>query len=33
VSYTVRLDGEPPGAAHGVNVDEHGNVDYERSTS
>ena len=32
VRFTVRLDGEPPGAAHGVDVDEagHGTADYQR---
>ena len=24
VPFSVRLDGEPPGAAHGLDVDEHG---------
>src|SRR5262245_47678111 len=32
VRYRVRLDGQPPGAAHGVDVDEDGNgtADYKR---
>ena len=32
VRFTVRLDGEPPGGAHGVDVDESGNgtADYQR---
>jgi hypothetical protein len=32
VRYRVRLDGRPPGAAHGVDVDEDGNgtADYQR---
>jgi hypothetical protein len=32
VRFSVRLDGEPPGRAHGVDVDENGNgtADYQR---
>jgi len=32
VRFRVRLDGEPPGFAHGVDVDESGNgtADYQR---
>ena len=32
VRFRVRLDGEPPGPAHGIDVDEHGNgtADYQR---
>ena len=32
VRFRVRLDGDPPGAAHGVDVDEHGDgrADYQR---
>jgi Thioredoxin like C-terminal domain/Redoxin len=32
VRFTVRLDGEPPGAAHGIDVDDAGNgtADYQR---
>ena len=32
VRFTVRLDGEPPGPAHGVDVDERGDgtADYQR---
>jgi hypothetical protein len=32
VRFTVRLDGEAPGRAHGIDVDEHGNgtADYQR---
>ena len=32
VRYTVRLDGEPPGQAHGIDTDESGNgtADYQR---
>ena len=32
VRFNVRLDGEPPGRSHGVDVDEHGNgiADYQR---
>ena len=32
VRFRVRLDGAPPGAAHGVDVDEHGegSADYRR---
>jgi hypothetical protein len=32
VRFTVRLDGQPPGPAHGVDVDERGNgtADYQR---
>jgi hypothetical protein len=32
VRFRVRLDGEPPGGAHGVDVDEegHGTADYQR---
>jgi thiol-disulfide isomerase/thioredoxin len=32
VRFTVRLDGEPPGPAHGIDVDENGNgtADYQR---
>ena len=25
VRFRVRLDGQPPGAAHGIDVDDHGN--------
>ena len=30
--FRVRLDGKPPGAAHGIDVDEDGNgtADYQR---
>lgn len=32
VRFSVRLDGEPPGGVHGVDVDENGNgiADYQR---
>jgi hypothetical protein len=32
VRFTVRLDGEPPGPAHGIDIDEGGNgtADYQR---
>ena len=32
VPFRVRLDGQPPGPAHGVDVDENGNgtADYQR---
>ena len=32
VRFTVRLDGEPPEPAHGIDVDENGNgtADYQR---
>jgi Thioredoxin like C-terminal domain/Redoxin len=32
VPFTVRLDGEPPGPAHGIDIDERGNgaADYQR---
>ena len=32
VRFTVRLDGEPPGPAHGIDIDERGNgtADYQR---
>jgi len=32
VRFTVRLDGEPPGLAHGIDIDERGNgtADYQR---
>ena len=32
VRFRVRLDGEPPGPAHGIDVDESGNgiADYQR---
>ena len=32
VRFSVRLDGEPPGPAHGVDVDENGDgiADYQR---
>ena len=32
VRFRVRLDGEPPGQAHGVDIDEdgHGTADYQR---
>ena len=32
VRFRVRLDGQPPGPAHGVDVDEDGNgiADYQR---
>jgi Thioredoxin like C-terminal domain len=32
VRFTVRLDGEPPGPAHGIDIDGHGDgaADYQR---